>query len=196
MFDKEQLYVRANDDISLEIYEGETLGLVGGESGCGKSTLGRTLLQLYDQTDGRTIYYGLNIDDISPRYIRETLENLDRERNKLVELQEEQKAAQEKYDKLPEGEEKLHALEELRVAEREARLLYMDLSQLIGGFMVAENLEHVSEVLLREHKKANEAKIIRDNIFAAEVKVQGIQSRLEEEGKSKADIENAIKKMI
>ena len=61
-FQKEQLYVRANDDITLDIYKGETLGLVG-ESGCGKSTLGRTLLQLYDQTDGRTIYYGRDISE-------------------------------------------------------------------------------------------------------------------------------------
>ncbi len=44
------LYVKANDGITLDIYEGETFGLVG-ESGCGKSTLGRTLLQLYRQTD-------------------------------------------------------------------------------------------------------------------------------------------------
>ena len=52
---KNRLVVKANDDITLDIYEGETLGLVG-ESGCGKSTLGRTLLQLYRQTDGKTMY--------------------------------------------------------------------------------------------------------------------------------------------
>ena len=60
---EKQRYVRANDGISLEIYEGETLGLVG-ESGCGKSTLGRTLLQLYPQTHGDVIYHkdGKDID--------------------------------------------------------------------------------------------------------------------------------------
>ena len=38
-FQKEQLYVRANEDITIDIFSGETFGLVG-ESGCGKSTLG------------------------------------------------------------------------------------------------------------------------------------------------------------
>ena len=54
-FREEQKYVKANDGISLDIYEGETLGLVG-ESGCGKSTFGRTILQLYPQTHGEIIY--------------------------------------------------------------------------------------------------------------------------------------------
>ena len=48
--------VKANDGISLDIYKGETFGLVG-ESGCGKSTLGRTILQLYPQSHGDILYY-------------------------------------------------------------------------------------------------------------------------------------------
>jgi len=55
-FKEEQKYVRAVDGITLDIYEGGTLGLVG-ESGCGKSTLGRTLLQLYPLTEGKITYY-------------------------------------------------------------------------------------------------------------------------------------------
>ena len=54
-FREEQKYVKANDGISLDIYEGETLGLVG-ESGCGKSTFGRTILQLYPQTHGEILF--------------------------------------------------------------------------------------------------------------------------------------------
>ncbi|MCK1996407.1 ATP-binding cassette domain-containing protein [Psychrobacillus psychrodurans] len=54
--------VRAVDDISFDIYKGETLGLVG-ESGCGKSTTGRTIIRLYDATDGQVIYDGINVHD-------------------------------------------------------------------------------------------------------------------------------------
>ncbi len=54
-FFEKQLFLRANDDITIDIFEGETLGIVG-ESGCGKSTFGRTLLQLYKQTSGKTFY--------------------------------------------------------------------------------------------------------------------------------------------
>ena len=52
--------VKAVDDVSLHIYRGETLGLVG-ESGCGKSTVGRTILQLYKPTAGTVMYDGVDI---------------------------------------------------------------------------------------------------------------------------------------
>jgi oligopeptide/dipeptide ABC transporter ATP-binding protein len=52
--------VHAVDDVSFEIYEGETLGLVG-ESGCGKSTTGRTILQLYRATSGDVFFQDKNL---------------------------------------------------------------------------------------------------------------------------------------
>ena len=72
IFGGEQLYVRANDGITLDIRRGETLGLVG-ESGCGKSTFGRVLLQLYRQTGGRTLYYGQTLEDFAPHYAEKLL---------------------------------------------------------------------------------------------------------------------------
>ena len=56
-FQKARPYLRANDGITLDIYQGETFGLVG-ESGSGKSTFGRTILQLQKPTEGQVTYFG------------------------------------------------------------------------------------------------------------------------------------------
>ncbi|UXR83034.1 ABC transporter ATP-binding protein [Staphylococcus sp. IVB6214] len=58
--------VRAIDDISFDIYKGETFGLVG-ESGSGKSTTGKAIIKLNDVTDGKVLYEGVNIQEIKNR---------------------------------------------------------------------------------------------------------------------------------
>lgn len=57
------VYLKAVDDISFDIYKGETLGLVG-ESGCGKSTTGRTLLNIYPATEGTIEFKGQDISKL------------------------------------------------------------------------------------------------------------------------------------
>ncbi len=61
--------VKAVDSVSFDIYEGETLGLVG-ESGCGKSTCGRAVLRLYDPTDGTIEVDHTDISTMSQRDLR------------------------------------------------------------------------------------------------------------------------------
>jgi peptide/nickel transport system ATP-binding protein len=62
-------WVKAVEDVSFQVYSGETLGLVG-ESGCGKTTIGRTILNLMPPTSGRAVFQGRNIFDLSPEDLK------------------------------------------------------------------------------------------------------------------------------
>ena len=148
---KRGLYVKANDGVTLDIYEGETLGLVG-ESGCGKSTFGRTILQLYRQTDGRTMYYGSSLDELAPKYVRVTytrLPKLIRKQKKLHEKYEHLKA---EYDAADEKEQmRLHTnMENARKADNDA---YLNIVNLVGGFYSVDDLKPCME-LFKERFRA------------------------------------------
>jgi len=67
--------VHAVDDVSFNIEEGKTMGLVG-ESGCGKSTLGRVLIHLLESTEGNIIFKGKDITRLSNRELREFREDV------------------------------------------------------------------------------------------------------------------------
>jgi peptide/nickel transport system ATP-binding protein len=62
-------YLKAVDDVSFDIPQGTTMGLVG-ESGCGKTTIGRTILRLHDLTDGKVIFNGQDLSKLSRRKLR------------------------------------------------------------------------------------------------------------------------------
>lgn len=72
---KSKSFVKAVDDISLQVYKGETLGIVG-ESGCGKSTTGRLLIRLLEATEGQVFYKNEDILDYSQKELRQLRKNL------------------------------------------------------------------------------------------------------------------------
>ncbi|WP_422121774.1 ABC transporter ATP-binding protein [Planococcus sp. X10-3] len=68
-------HVKAVDDISFTVYEGETVSIVG-ESGCGKSTTGRAILRLEEPTEGTVEFRGVNLANISKREMRDYRKDL------------------------------------------------------------------------------------------------------------------------
>jgi oligopeptide transport system ATP-binding protein len=71
IFNKRHAVVHAVDDVSFDIYAGETLGLVG-ESGCGKTTTGRTLVKLYKPTSGSVYFKGVDLMTLRGGEMRKT----------------------------------------------------------------------------------------------------------------------------
>lgn len=174
------LYVKANDGITLDIYEGETLGLVG-ESGCGKSTLGRTILQLYRQTDGRTMYYGKSLDDIAPQYVGQTIRTLDKRKAQLKELEKKRDALQKEVEGMADGHAKYAKLNELNQAKKDANDAFLDMANLLGGFMMVEDTKpvvdafshvyHLSSKQCELEQKLSSATLdLEDAAFAVETK--------------------------
>jgi peptide/nickel transport system ATP-binding protein len=69
-FGRPTAWVKAVDDVSLDVYPGETLGLVG-ESGCGKTTLGRTIIRLIDPLEGHIRFRGVDLVNVSKTQLKE-----------------------------------------------------------------------------------------------------------------------------
>ena len=70
VFNRVYGHVKAVDDVSLDVYEGETLGLVG-ESGCGKTTLGRSILRLVEPTGGKVWFDGIEVTALKGQDLRD-----------------------------------------------------------------------------------------------------------------------------
>ncbi|MCR2050153.1 ATP-binding cassette domain-containing protein [Acetatifactor muris] len=193
-FQKEQLYVRANEDISLDIYEGETIGVVG-ESGCGKSTLGRVLLQLYAQTAGNTMYYGATLDEITPRYVADTLQHLDKYRARLTKAGEKAAELDRQVSAVGEDKADFYLLQERNLARCEEQTCLNAIVKILGGFYAKDEGGKGRELLQKvfdENVKRNKLKTryqdsrgkydycIQQGMDESKAKVGGLKKTLEE----------------
>jgi len=170
---KRGMFVKANDGVSLEIYEGETLGVVG-ESGCGKSTLGRTLLQLYKQTDGETIYYGKTLDCVAPVYALDIYKNLEKKckstKQELVKVQQ----LEDEYEKMEKAMSKTQDKEQLKTLyaklneknelKKRAMSEYLAIVRLVGGFYEAKDFAKVSKALVEYYRSTLTVRDINSRI--------------------------------
>lgn len=172
IFQKEQLYVRANEEISIDIYEGETFGLVG-ESGCGKSTLGRVLLQLYEQTAGSTMYYGRTLDALAPKYVFHTLKHASDYIVKYKKAQEKAEQLVEKCEKLGD-EASFFDLQNKNLAVAEAERALGNVAKILGGFTVRDT-QQGAELLLERFGYLVKLAKINEKIDDAKLEIEVLE---------------------
>ena len=192
IFQKEQLYVRANEEITIDIHSGETFGLVG-ESGCGKSTLGRTILQLYDQTAGSTMYYGRTLDDFVPQYVLNTLKNAPKMIAGYKKLFSKAEAAAKAVADAGENATFFqHQAKNLSAAEAETA--FRNVVRVLGGFTALDNPTEGAAVLLKRYEICKKLVEINEQIrdFDGEIAFQNALAK--ELDASDETVKNAAKK--
>jgi len=180
---KRDMFVKAVDGVDIDIYDGETLGIVG-ESGCGKSTLGRVLLQLYKQTEGSILYFGRSIDDIAPLYLRDMAKTLGKHKKKIADLD---KVYKQRTKELEEDPENFAKIEALNRARREYDLAYFPVVNLFGGMLVKPEIETVKTAYLDFYNAAKKQVAINRRIKAIELDISEMEYAMaEHEEKEKA----------
>ena len=203
-FQRQQQYVKANDKISLEIYEGETLGLVG-ESGCGKSTFGRVLLQLYQQTEGEVIYYGKSIKEMLPRYRLKIYRNLPRyvKTLRLLKKQEisvyEEKSFKEKdfsdEDEMKDFPDK-EQLKGLPGKMNKLQRIEQMLAESVGGLLCSDDIETVSKLLVEQYGNWEKQHRIRKKLETRKTKELKHHERQGKKTKLERQLEEQLDQLI
>ncbi|MDO4594776.1 MAG: ATP-binding cassette domain-containing protein, partial [Tissierellia bacterium] len=211
-FSKKRDYVHANESITLNIYQGETFGLVG-ESGCGKSTFGRTLLQIYNQTSGTSLYHGTSLEEFTPEYMKKYISDIPK---KFGEYESKTKALDEvlsQIENTTDAEKKAELEEDALNKRREIEDNYLNMIRIAGGLLASSNLSEVSNVLmdyynaLKDRSKTNleikrllekrnvkkEANAINDH--NEDPKIKELENKLSEKNKVVEEKRNIVEKM-
>ena len=187
IFQKEQLYVRANEEITIDIHSGETFGLVG-ESGCGKSTLGRTILQLYPQTAGSTLYYGRTLEDFAPSYVAKTLKNASKMIAQYKKLQQKAEKLAQEVEAAGEGAT-FFQHQNKNLAAAEAETAFQNVVKILGGFAALDDCSAGAKLLLEKFNLNVKLSKLNDQVRDCEGNV-AFYKAVAEEIRADASIKN------
>lgn len=164
-------YVHANESISLDIYQGETLGLVG-ESGCGKSTFGRTLLQIYDQTEGTTLYYGKTIEQTAPAYMADMIKKIPSQFPKYHKELDELNEIYKGLEEADTDEKRAELNEKAMFKRREIEEDYLNMIRIAGGLLASNDLNKVSSMLKEKYDILKQRAAVLTSLEEIEQKTQ------------------------
>lgn len=164
-------YVHANESISLDIYQGETLGLVG-ESGCGKSTFGRTLLQIYDQTEGTTLYYGKTIEQTAPAYMADMIKKIPSQFPKYHKELDELNEIYKGLEEADSDEKRAELNEKAMFKRREIEEDYLNMIRIAGGLLASDDLNKVSSMLKEKYDILKQRAAVLTSLEEIEQKTQ------------------------
>lgn len=164
-------YVHANESISLDIYQGETLGLVG-ESGCGKSTFGRTLLQIYDQTEGTTLYYGKTIEQTAPAYMADMIKKIPSQFPKYHKELDELNEIYKGLEGADSDEKRAELNEKAMFKRREIEEDYLNMIRIAGGLLASDDLNKVSSMLKEKYDILKQRAAVLTSLEEIEQKTQ------------------------
>ena len=205
-----KLWLKAVDDVSFNLEAGKTIGVVG-ESGCGKTTLGRTILQLYDTTGGKSLYYGRKVEELLPKYYINSLKNVVKYKNTYNSLKEKlTNVSYEKLNKLTnventitvkEYKELLNVIDELVKENPEDKSLLIvkkdlntiiitleEASTVVGGLILSDANEVKDLFISKLYKKNELVKLTNKDSLAG----QDVNSLIENLNKELDTIEGRI----
>jgi peptide/nickel transport system ATP-binding protein len=173
-----------------------------GESGCGKSTFGRTLLQLYAQTYGRTLFYGRALAELAPKYLHDAIKSLPEKKQRLSKLYAKYQSAAGELESAKEGgvESVKHfqKMAEYDAAAKAAEDAFFDLVHIFGGFLLAPDEKEIIAVHIDHYNAALARRKIAEDIAGiqlAKTKAKAgasLDQKLEDKTKALAEADKVL----
>ena len=217
LFGKPLAYLKAVDDVTFSLEKGKTIGVVG-ESGCGKTTLGRTILQLYDTTGGKTLYYGHTLEEKLPKYYLEGINKLPTYQNKYLNLSKKLETLlkdkyQTTFNDLKDYQELIEKInEEVKVLKEEQKeekkrlnaiidvcksiIDVLTNASIISGGLILGNASIGKELLLKKVYKEHELiKLIskKDNLSEIDEQIKALEKEVAEASEALENFKKEIR---